>query len=126
MKQQKRIDNIGKATGFFLFRNLVNSYNEIKNDETKRMKTVMAKYKVKTRDCQLIVGVRLSLKEKINVTQLDFFSCENTYNCVELFVLNINLHSILYLLFILKLLIPLYKTMVTQRSHGDNFVKAAY
>ena len=38
------------------------------------MKTVMAKYKVKTRDCQLIVGVRLSLKEKINVTQLDFFS----------------------------------------------------
>lgn len=34
----------------------------------------MAKYKVKTRDCQLIVGVRLSLKEKINVTQLDFFS----------------------------------------------------
>jgi hypothetical protein len=40
----------------------------------KRMKTVMAKYKVKTRDCQLIVGVRLSLKEKINVTQLDFFS----------------------------------------------------
>ena len=30
----------------------------------KRMKTVMAKYKVKTRDCQLIVGVRLSLKEK--------------------------------------------------------------
>ena len=37
------------------------------------MKTVMAKYKVKTRDCQLIVGVRLSLKEKINVPKSEYF-----------------------------------------------------
>lgn len=35
-EDEKRIDNIGKATGFFLFRNLINNYNEIKNDETKR------------------------------------------------------------------------------------------
>lgn len=35
-EDEKRIDNIGKATGFFLFRNLVNGYNEIKDDETKR------------------------------------------------------------------------------------------
>ena len=33
---EKQIDNIGKATGFFLFRNLINNYNEIKADETKR------------------------------------------------------------------------------------------
>lgn len=35
-EDEKRIDNIGKATGFFLFRNLINNYNEMKNDETKR------------------------------------------------------------------------------------------
>lgn len=33
---EKQIDNIGKATGFFLFRNLINNYNELKNDDTKR------------------------------------------------------------------------------------------
>ncbi len=35
-EDEKRIDNIGKAMGFFLFRNLINNYNEMKNDETKR------------------------------------------------------------------------------------------
>ena len=36
LEDEKQIDNIGKATGFFLFRNLINNYNEIKQDETKR------------------------------------------------------------------------------------------
>lgn len=35
-EDEKQIDNIGKATGFFLFRNLINNYNELKNDDTKR------------------------------------------------------------------------------------------
>lgn len=34
----------------------------------------MAKYKVKAKDCQLEVKVKLSLKEKMNERQLDFFS----------------------------------------------------
>jgi hypothetical protein len=34
----------------------------------------MAKYKVKAKDCQLEVKVKLSLKEKLNECQLDFFS----------------------------------------------------
>ncbi len=34
----------------------------------------MAKYKVKAKDCQLEVKVKLSLKEKLNERQLDFFS----------------------------------------------------
>ena len=34
----------------------------------------MPKYKVKTKDCQLTVKVRLSFKEKLNERQLDFFS----------------------------------------------------
>ena len=36
LEDEKQIDNIGKATGFFLFRNLINNYNELKQDETKR------------------------------------------------------------------------------------------
>ena len=36
LEDDKQIDNIGKATGFFLFRNLINNYNEMKQDETKR------------------------------------------------------------------------------------------
>ena len=36
LEDEKQIDNIGKATGFFLFRNLINNYNEMKQDETKR------------------------------------------------------------------------------------------
>ena len=36
LEDDKQIDNIGKATGFFLFRNLINNYNELKQDETKR------------------------------------------------------------------------------------------
>ena len=36
LDDDKQIDNIGKATGFFLFRNLINKYNAIKEDETKR------------------------------------------------------------------------------------------
>ncbi len=34
----------------------------------------MAKYKVRTRDCQLEVKAKLSLKEKVNERQLEFFS----------------------------------------------------
>lgn len=34
----------------------------------------MAKYKVKTKECQLIVRVKLSFKEKLNERQLEFFS----------------------------------------------------
>lgn len=34
----------------------------------------MAKYKAKTKDCQLIVKVKLSFREKLNERQLDFFS----------------------------------------------------
>lgn len=34
----------------------------------------MAKYKVKAKDCQIEVKVKLSLKEKMNERQLDFFS----------------------------------------------------
>jgi hypothetical protein len=34
----------------------------------------MAKYKVKTKECQLIVKVKLSFKEKLNERQLEFFS----------------------------------------------------
>lgn len=34
----------------------------------------MSKYKVRTKDCQLIVRAKLSMKEKLNVSQLDFFS----------------------------------------------------
>lgn len=35
---------------------------------------VAAKYRVKAKDCQLSVKVKLSLKEKMNERQLDFFS----------------------------------------------------
>lgn len=38
------------------------------------MNVDMAKYKVKVKDCQLIVRVNLSLKEKVNARQLEFFS----------------------------------------------------
>ena len=34
----------------------------------------MAKYKVRTKDCQLNVRVNLSMKEKLDNMQLDFFS----------------------------------------------------
>ena len=40
-KSSEENDGIGKVTGFFLFRNLINSYNEAKNlpdDERKRVK----------------------------------------------------------------------------------------
>lgn len=34
----------------------------------------MAKYKVKAKECLLVVKVKLSFKEKLNTRQLDFFS----------------------------------------------------
>lgn len=37
----------------------------------------MAKYKVKSKECQLIVKLKLSFKEKLNERQLDFFSSKS-------------------------------------------------
>ena len=39
-KENKNIDTVGKVTGFFLFRNLINSYNEDKCLDEEERKTV--------------------------------------------------------------------------------------
>ena len=40
----------------------------------RKKKIEMAKYKTKTKECQLIVKVKLSSGEKINERELDFFT----------------------------------------------------
>ncbi len=58
LEDEKQIDNIGKATGFFLFRNLINNYNEMKEDETRRYEC--KKYGIIS--CVLsLIGIAVSL-----------------------------------------------------------------